>query len=408
MKRFAWLVSCIVAIGVTTAADAQHQPNPLSGKRLYRSYCLVCHGAGGTASGILAKKLSLTPADLSSAQYQAEDVTVLAALIGGYGRREGSTMPRWSEVLGESDLYDIAAYVPKLGREDLKYRGNTRKGRAIYKSACVACHGRFGRGDGVLARLIGIPMIDFTNSGSLAKFNDEALLVTIREGKGAFMPSWKSVFDEEEIVDVGSYVRTLPAMALATSETGTKPNPLVGRRLYLAYCLVCHGADGKSIGPLAQKLDFEPADLSSEQYRMKAVDDLAVIIEGYGRAEGSMMPSWGKELPRQNLRDIAAYVTELSRVDLAYTGDRRRGRAIFKDACIACHGPSGRGDGVLAQLIGIPMVDFTESGKMAQLSDEELISTIRKGKGAFMPSWKDTFVESEITDVGSYVRALGK
>ena len=54
------------------------------------------------------------------------------------------------------------------------------------------------------------------------------------------------------------------------------------------------------------------------------------------------------------------------------------------------------------------MVDFTQAGKMVALSDEELLGTIREGKGAFMPSWKESLVESEIVDVAAHVRALGR
>jgi mono/diheme cytochrome c family protein len=394
---------------VALDAYATNSPNTLKGKRLYHSYCLVCHGEEGKTIGPLAKKLDYRPADLSSEIYQRKTVEELAAVIAGYGRKVDSKMPSWGTAFPQAELRDIAAYIADFSRGETRrvtnFKGDTRRGRTIFKGACLACHGQFGTGNGVLAYLIGIPMIDFSDNGLLEEISDEELVEIIRGGKGNYMASWKGTLDESEIIDVAAYVRTLPALAGETFAT-YEPSPLEGRRLYRSYCLVCHGVDGKSIGPVANKLDLKPADLSSRQYQEKKVEGLAALIAGYGRRDDSNMPSWGAVLSREELSDIAAYLFKLSRDDLEFRGDPRRGRAIFKATCTACHGEYGAGNGILAQLIGIAMVDFTKPKKMAQISDEELIHSIREGKGAFMAAWKQTFSENEIIDVASYVRTL--
>ncbi len=186
------------------------------------------------------------------------------------------------------------------------------------------------------------------------------------------------------------------------------PNPLLGSHLYRSYCLICHGVDGKSVGPLAAKLGFEPADLSSETYQTKAVVELATIIAGYQRPGDSNMPSWAMALSQKELLHIAAYVSEITRTDLRHRGDTRRGRIIFKSACVACHGKDGTGRGVLAHLIQIAMIDFTMSENMKGMSDEELVKLIREGKGDYMPSWKGALSDDEITDVAAYVRLLAR
>ena len=375
-----WLIAAMM---LTVNTHALSAPNPLKGKRYFQSYCLICHGEDGKGKGPLAKKLNLQPADLSSEEYQQKGLQELTALIEGYGRKEGSNMPTWGTVLPKTDLRDIGAYITKLDEKKLSYIGDTRRGRAIYKSACIACHGEYGKGDGILAYLIDIPMIDHTNADSMEAINDEELVYSIRVGKGHYMASWKGTLDDSEIADVAAYVRLLPA--LTSQETlEIKPDPFEGRRLYRAYCLVCHGVDGKSIGPLASKLDLKPANLSSAQYQEKTVKQVAAIIAGYGRKEGATMPRWGAVFSRTDLHNVAAYIPRLSREDLHHKGDTRRGRAIFKGACVACHGQFGTGNGVLAQIINIPMVDFTDSVLMDQISDEEILSAIREGKGAFM------------------------
>jgi cbb3-type cytochrome c oxidase subunit III len=204
-------------------------------------------------------------------------------------------------------------------------------------------------------------------------------------------------------------VSLLSAMMLVTNTYAQdEPNPLKGVHLYRSYCLVCHGADGKSTGPVARKLNLKPADLSSEQYQTKKVEDLVVLIAGYRKTEETKMPNWGMVLSDEDLLDIAAYVSHMTEKDLRFTGDTRRGRIIFKTACVSCHGKAGRGKGVLAYLFRIPMTDFTESEKMKNIDDGELINIIREGKGPYMAPWKETLTDEEITDVASYVRMLAR
>lgn len=209
MKSVVWLVFFVSAFLLTTETYAQDEPNPLIGSHLYRSYCFVCHGIDGKGAGPIAKNLNLNPADLSSEQYRTGNVEDLAAIIGDYRGEEGAGMPNWGAMLSREELLDLAAYIPNIGRKDLKFTGDTRRGRVIFKRACVACHGQIGTGRGLLAHLIQIPMMDFTESENMKKISDEDLVAVIRDGKGDYMPSWKGILSGNEIADVASYVRML-------------------------------------------------------------------------------------------------------------------------------------------------------------------------------------------------------
>jgi cbb3-type cytochrome c oxidase subunit III len=400
-------VTLVAAALLPVTLAAQDVSNAVAGKRLYRSYCLACHGVDGRQRGPLAEKLNLQPADLTAATYQSKGADELAALAAGYGRSPGTDMPMWGAVLPKNDLRDIAAYLGVLASGDLRYRGDTRRGRAVFRSMCIACHGRFGTGNGILAHVIGVPMVDFTSSGSLATLSDDQLVATIRNGRGEFMPAWRDLLNESEIFDVAWYVRTLPAMALTVKRAESKAaNPVAGGRIYRAYCVVCHGQDGRSVGPLARKRGYAPADLTSPALATKTIDDLAAIIGGYGRPAVTNMPRWSAVLPDEALRDVAAYVTVIGDPAVITAGDARRGRAVFKSTCISCHGPGGQGDGILARLIEAPMTDFTDPERMRALTDAALMISVRDGKGQFMPSWKEVLSEREITDVVTYVRGL--
>jgi cbb3-type cytochrome c oxidase subunit III len=209
MKPIVWLAPLFSAVLLTTGTYAQDEPNPLIGSHLYRSYCLVCHGVNGERAGPIAGNLNLDPADLSSKRYQSMKVENLATMIGGYRRREESSMPNWSMVLSRTDLLDLAAYITNITLKDLRFRGDTRRGRAIFKRACAACHGTIGEGKGLLAHLIRISMMDFTKSENMKKLSDEDLIMIVRDGSGDYMPSWKGILSDSEIADVASYVRML-------------------------------------------------------------------------------------------------------------------------------------------------------------------------------------------------------
>ena len=209
MKPLMWFIFVCAAMMLTTGAHAKDEPNALIGSHLYRSYCLVCHGIDGKGAGPIARNLNLEPADLSSEQYRTENVEDLAAIIGDYRGQAGAGMPNWGAMLSREELLDIAAYIPKINSKDLRFAGDTRRGRVIFKRACVACHGQIGTGRGLLAHLIQIPMMDFTKSENMKKISDEDLLNIIREGKGDYMPSWKEFLGDNEIADVAAYVRLL-------------------------------------------------------------------------------------------------------------------------------------------------------------------------------------------------------
>lgn len=209
MKILIWFISACWATVLATDTRAEDAPNALVGGHLYRSYCFVCHGVDGKNPGPVASNLGLTPADLSSRQYQTKNARELAAVISGYRDQNGPGMPNWGMVLTETDLLDIAAYISNISRTDLQFVGDTRRGRAIFKRACVACHGKIGTGQGLLAHLFGISMMDFTLSENMKQINDEDLMSMIRDGKGDYMPSWKGTLSDSEIADVASYVRML-------------------------------------------------------------------------------------------------------------------------------------------------------------------------------------------------------
>lgn len=72
-------------------------------------------------------------------------------------------------------------------------------GKRLYASYCEGCHGASGQGE-----MPGTP--NFTRGNTLMR-PDLQLYVQIRDGKNA-MPGFRGVLDENEILDVITYIRS--------------------------------------------------------------------------------------------------------------------------------------------------------------------------------------------------------
>jgi mono/diheme cytochrome c family protein len=83
-----------------------------------------------------------------------------------------------------------------------------------------------------------------------------------------------------------------------------------------------------------------------------------------------------------------------------------RGKKLFEQQCVPCHGASGAGDGAMAKKLGYKPADLTLE-KMTRLADGEVFWKISKGK-APMPTFELKLSERDRWDLVSYVRTLVK
>jgi mono/diheme cytochrome c family protein len=81
-----------------------------------------------------------------------------------------------------------------------------------------------------------------------------------------------------------------------------------GRRLYEAFCLVCHGARGRGDGPLVPKIPNPPAYDSPRVREMPAGRLFHVISHGSGR-----MAAYASQVPAADRWRIVHYVQSLQR-----------------------------------------------------------------------------------------------
>jgi mono/diheme cytochrome c family protein len=80
-----------------------------------------------------------------------------------------------------------------------------------------------------------------------------------------------------------------------------------------------------------------------------------------------------------------------------------RGRRVFQRTCSGCHGPDGRG--VMRLGLTKPPRDLTDAQFHAQVTDEQLRSIIRTGKGQ-MPAFGGLMGDEDLSNVIAFIRTL--
>lgn len=204
---------------------------------------------------------------------------------------------------------------------------------------------------------------------------------------------------------IAIFFATAPMAHAASAAHGMK-------HLYLSYCVLCHGEDGKSGGALSEKMKLKVSDLNDPKVQALNVDSVAKLIGGSGGAKRveSKMPNWEKELPPHILKGIATYVKNISSAEAESAPDcskKSPAKEVYDNACLACHGRYGNGKGLLAVLIGLhdskgkPMIDWTK--KDYTKSPAEIKKAILMGQGEMMPGWKPSLCENEVDDVVNYI-----
>ena len=177
-------------------------------------------------------------------------------------------------------------------------------------------------------------------------------------------------------------------MDISTLAKNKEANDM-GKRLFLTYCIQCHGSDARGAKGFPNLTD------NDWLYGGKAADIYHTIANG---RHGQMAP-WGAKLGEEKIKDVANYVLKLAK--RPYDEERAvRGVAIFSLHCTVCHGTDGRGN----QTLGAP--NLTDSKWLHGSSEEAIIETITNGRDNQMPAWKDFLGDEKVHLLSAYVYSL--
>jgi mono/diheme cytochrome c family protein len=215
--------------------------------------------------------------------------------------------------------------------------GVLAKGKTVYHTACSPCHGKNGKGDGIIAANLtdeprdltsGVYQNRSTMSGQLPTKYD--LYTTLSNGIHTTpMPHFRGLSPEDRSAVV-EYIRTLsarfsdpeeyPLTVLPESEAPLLgPEAMVqGRKIYVAMkCADCHGATGKGDGEIMKKPVDEKGNLietpdltdpASYEYSHSPKDLYRIFSTGL---DGTPMPSYFATINEADRWHLTYYVWSL-------------------------------------------------------------------------------------------------
>jgi mono/diheme cytochrome c family protein len=90
------------------------------------------------------------------------------------------------------------------------------RGRAVFESHCVTCHGASGKGDGRVARLYNPKPSDLTASTQSDSYKSNIIRKGgASVGRSVIMPAWGGELSDAEIGDLVAYLRLIGPRAVA-------------------------------------------------------------------------------------------------------------------------------------------------------------------------------------------------
>ena len=314
----------------------------------------------------------------------------------------------------------------------------------LYSGNCAACHGVDGSGKQIRSGMPTIP--DFTSLAWQMSQTDLEITHRILDGNEPLMPAFRDKLSRDQNLALAIYVRAF-AITVPTP-TAAKPAPpppgavsaqMAPAQVYRAYCLACHDPDGK--GNIVRKLMADIPDFTDSKWqasRPKA--DLAQsILEGKGKF---MLPMKDK-LGGTDVDQMVAYVrafqggrqsvgVEPKRLLIPRALEQppvaspspstpneprtispsaenavriRAASVLFREYCLSCHGPDGRGAEIRSRMPDIP--DFTSRPWQEAHTNPQLAVSILDGKGSLMPAFRGRVSDDRAGDLVAYVRAFG-
>lgn len=136
-------------------------PDGLSGLTLYEERCVACHGPAGAGDGVMAPQLPAPPKAFNDPTYRLDTrPTVMFDQItnGEPAVAMPPFGPASSNPIDEQGRWDLVAAIYSLSTPPEAIA----QGEQVYQTACAACHGDTGLGDGPEAAGLDTAVPDIT------------------------------------------------------------------------------------------------------------------------------------------------------------------------------------------------------------------------------------------------------
>ena len=172
---------------------------------------------------------------------------------------------------------------------------------------------------------------------------------------------------------------------------GDKQAMETGKRLYLTYCMQCHGADARGAKGFPNLTDSDWL-YGGEPEQIK---------ETLNNGRMGIMPPHA-QLGADTIKDLASYVRSLSGLPKDSVRAAKGREAFTSAGCVGCHGMDGKG----MQAIGAP--NLTDKVWLYGSSEATIVETITNGRQNKMPAWKEFLGDGKVQVLTAYVFSLSQ
>ena len=178
-----------------------------------------------------------------------------------------------------------------------------------------------------------------------------------------------------------------------------KPSVTNGAAIYAEKCAGCHGpnghGDGERAAQIQQQVGVPPADLTADAVARASTPAEWYAVITAGRME-RLMPPFSGSLAVDDRWDVIAYAWSLGAPESVL----ERGKAIYTERCVQCHGETGTGDGPQAEGKLMDLSDLANYKDAAPGAWDNAINTTH------VPSFNGKLSEAERAAVVDYLRSF--
>lgn len=192
---------------------------------------------------------------------------------------------------------------------------------------------------------------------------------------------------EEKYGEIYAQYGETPVVELAKNDDAMK----IGQRLFVNNCAVCHGSAGRG------QVGFP--NLTDDDWLWGGTPD--AILETLHNGRQGNMPAKGvmPNMTSEQVDQVVNYV-------LSFSGREKdaaaaeAGKAVFAQACVACHGPEGKG----MEAMGAP--NLTDDIWLYGSTYEWIRDTVENGRQNEMPAQGGRMSDDQIQILAAYVYSL--
>ena len=305
------------------------------------------------------------------------------------------------KLTGGAELVQATIKPMKINPGEMVKQGE----KLVLDRACTACH-KLGNRDGGIAP-------DLSFEGQLR--DGDWILAHFKNPKStmsdSIMPAFR--FTDDEFKAMTAYLLTLKG----------QPTPATGEAIYKNLCLRCHGEKGDGQGPIAERLDPYPRDLTKAGF-MNSKSEARLVSSVRNGVNGTSMPAWGKLVTEEQAKTVLAYIQTTFTKDprreikaraipeknpVAYSTESvTRGEALFVNRCAGCHGRKGDGKGPNSLDILPKPRNLRNAFFVNSVDDKRLFESIQYGvQGTAMPPWIDYGLSNnDVGDLVNFIRSI--